>query len=106
MSEWIDVAHEGALADGEHLLIDVDGVAVAVFRIDGEYYAFEDACTHDRFEIACGRLNGAEITCPRHAARFCIKTGRALSAPAYEDLTLYPVRVEEGRIQVGDSPKE
>lgn len=102
MSDWINVAHEGSLAEGEYAVVDVDGIAVAVFMIDGHYYAIEDACTHDGAEIASGRLEGCEIICPRHGARFCLKTGKVLAPPAYEDLTLYPVRVEDGRIQVGN----
>lgn len=103
MSDWINVAHEGSLAEGEHAIVEVNGITVAVFMIDGHYYAIEDACTHDGAEIASGRLDGCEIVCPRHGARFCLKTGKVLSPPAYEDLTLYPVRVEGGRIQVRDS---
>lgn len=103
MSDWIDVAREGSLAEGEHLVIDVDGVDVAVFMIDGHYYAIEDACTHDGAEIASGRLvEGCEIICPRHGARFCLKTGKVLSPPAYEDLSTFPIRIEQGRIQVRD----
>lgn len=106
MSEWIDVCREGSLADGEHVVVDVEDIPVAVFRIDGEYYAIEDACTHDGAEIAGGTLYGCEISCPRHGARFCLKTGKVLSPPAYEDLVCYPVRVADGRIQVGDQPLE
>lgn len=100
MSEWIDVAPAGSLADREHVVVDVHGVEVAVFRIGDEYFAVEDACTHDGVEIASGRLVGTEITCPRHAARFCLRTGKALCPPAYEDLVTYPVRVADGRVQV------
>ncbi|WP_221066428.1 non-heme iron oxygenase ferredoxin subunit [Methylomagnum ishizawai] len=103
MSDWIDVAREGSLAEGEHLVVDVDGTEVAVFRIEGAYYAIQDACTHDGAEIASGRLEGCEIICPRHRARFSLKTGKVLSPPAYEDLATFPVRVEDGRIQVRDA---
>ncbi len=101
MTDWIDAAREGSLAPGEHLLIDVDGVEVAIFNIDGAYYAIQDTCTHDGAEIASGQLTDGELRCPRHGARFCLKTGRVLSPPAYEDLPTYPVRVMDGRIQVG-----
>lgn len=102
MSDWIDIAPDGSLAEGEHVVVDVDGMEVAVFKLDGEYYAIEDACTHDGAEIASGRLDGCEIVCPRHGARFCLKTGKVLKAPAYEDLTCFSVRVENGVIQVRD----
>jgi 3-phenylpropionate/trans-cinnamate dioxygenase ferredoxin subunit len=102
MSDWIDVAREGSLAEGEHVVVDLDGVAAAVFQVEGQYYAIEDVCTHDGSEIASGRLEGCEIICPRHRARFCLKTGKALTPPAYEDIATFPVRVEGGRIQVRD----
>jgi 3-phenylpropionate/trans-cinnamate dioxygenase ferredoxin subunit len=102
MPDWIDVAFEDSLAEGDHVVADLDGMEVAVFKLDGQYYAVEDACTHDGAEIASGRLEGCEIVCPRHGARFCLKTGKVLKAPAYEDITCFPVRVENGVIQVRD----
>jgi len=106
MSEWIDVAREDSLTEGEHVVVDVDGVTVAVFRVGDEYLAIEDACTHDGAEIASGDVEGCEIRCPRHGARFCLKTGKVLSPPAYEDLSVFPVRVEAGRIQVRDDRRD
>ncbi|MCQ8117033.1 non-heme iron oxygenase ferredoxin subunit [Methylomonas rosea] len=102
MSDWIDVVAESALANGEHVLVDVDGTDVAIFKIDDQYYAIEDVCTHDGAEIASGELDGDEIVCPRHGARFCVKTGAVKCAPAYEDVATFPVRIVEGRIQVSD----
>lgn len=102
MSDWIDVTPRSQLAAGEYCVIDVDGTDVAVFNIDGELYAIEDACTHDGAEIASGTLEGHEIVCPRHGARFCVKTGKVLKAPAYQDLATFPVRIENGMVQVRD----
>jgi 3-phenylpropionate/trans-cinnamate dioxygenase ferredoxin subunit len=102
MSDWIDVVAESALANGEHVLVDVEGTDVAIFKIDGQCYAIEDVCTHDGAEIASGELDGDEIVCPRHGARFCVQTGAVKCAPAYEDLATFPVRIVEGRIQVSD----
>ncbi len=102
MSDWVDVISASGLAEGEHVVVDVDGVEVAVFRIEGECYAIEDVCTHDGAEIASGRVDGCEIICPRHGARFCLKTGKVLQGPAYEDLPCFPVRIENGVIQVRD----
>ncbi len=102
MSDWVDVIAERALADGERIVADVDGTDVAVFKIDGACYAIEDVCTHDGAEIASGVLDGDEIICPRHGARFCVKTGAVKSAPAYEDVACFPLRIENGVIQVKD----
>jgi len=102
MSEWIDVVAESALAIGEHLVVDVDGIDVAVFKLEDGFYALEDVCTHDGAEIGSGAVDGDEIVCPRHGARFCIKTGQVKSAPAYEDIASLEVRVEAGRVEVRD----
>ncbi|NOQ63694.1 MAG: Rieske 2Fe-2S domain-containing protein [Methyloprofundus sp.] len=103
MSDWIDVVAENALAVGEHVVVDVDGVDVAVFKLEDGFYALEDTCTHDGAEIASGVLEGNEIVCPRHGARFCVRSGKAKTAPAYEDIASLTVKVEAGRIMVCDS---
>ena len=103
MPEWINVFNENALMNGENSVIDVDGTEVAVFKIDDEFYAIEDVCSHDGTEIASGELDGDEIICPRHGARFCIKTGAVKSAPAYEDIHSYPIRIVDGMVQIKDN---
>jgi len=103
MTEWIDVCAENALADNENMIVDVDGTEVAIFKIEGQHYAIEDVCTHDGAEIASGELEGDEIICPRHGARFCVKTGEVKCAPAYENVDIFPVQIDNGRIQVRDN---
>ena len=103
MTDWIDVCAASALADNENVIVDVDGTEVAIFKIDGQFFAIEDVCTHDGAEIASGKLDGDEIICPRHGARFCVKTGAVKCAPAYEDVDTFPVRVEEGQLQIRDN---
>ena len=100
MSDWKDVVAELSLIDGENIVVDVDGVDVAVFRVNGGVYAIEDVCSHDGGEIASVVIEGEEIICPRHGARFCIKTGKVTGPPAYEDISCYTVRIENGCIQV------
>lgn len=102
MAEWTDIAAESEFPPGSCRRIEVDGVAVAIFNIAGRYYAIEDVCSHEAETLSNGRLNGLEISCPRHAARFSLVTGAALSAPAYEPIAVFPVRVENGRVQVRD----
>ncbi len=82
--------------------MDVDDIAVAVFNVDGEYYAIEDVCTHDGSELTGGCIEGEEVICPRHGARFNLRTGEALTPPAYEPVPTLPVRVEAGMVQVMD----
>jgi len=102
MAEWVDVASVDELKPGGCKVVDADGTAIAVFNIDGGFFAIEDVCTHDGGELACGTLEGDQIICPRHGARFCVRTGEALSAPAYEATAKLPVRVENGMVQVRD----
>lgn len=102
MSDWTDVAAMGEFPTGEFRLIDLDGAIVAVFNIGGEYYAIEDVCTHDGGTLTGGPVAGDCITCPRHGAVFSIKTGAVLAPPAYEPVHTFPVRVEEGMVQVRD----
>lgn len=103
MSDWITVCAAAELPPGGHALADLDGTPVAVFNLEGDYYAIHDICSHDGAEIASGRLEGDEIVCPRHGARFCIKTGLVTKPPAYEDIAIFPVRVADGMVQVRDA---
>jgi 3-phenylpropionate/trans-cinnamate dioxygenase ferredoxin subunit len=101
MTRWIDIATEGSLAPGEPLHFEHNGLTIAVFLVDGEVFAIEDICSHDRSPISDGCIDGREIICPRHGARFCLQTGQALTAPAYEDIETFPVRTDAGRLWLG-----
>ena len=79
-----------AIAPGDYAQIEVDGALVAVFNIHGEFYAIDDVCTHDGGELAGGAVEGDVVICPRHGARFCLRTGAALTPPAYEPVRTYP----------------
>jgi 3-phenylpropionate/trans-cinnamate dioxygenase ferredoxin component len=104
MGQWFDVAAVDDLPPGAHRVLDADGVQIAVFNVDGGLYAIEDVCTHDGGELAGGSVECDVIVCPRHGAKFSIKTGAVLAPPAYEDVRTFPVRVEAGRVQVqGDA---
>jgi 3-phenylpropionate/trans-cinnamate dioxygenase ferredoxin subunit len=98
--KWLDVAAAADIPPGAHEILETDDEIIAVFNIEGEFFAIEDVCTHDGEELTGGPVDGDEIVCPRHGARFCIRTGRALTPPAYEDVPTYPVRVRDGRIEV------
>lgn len=102
MTGWIDVSPQHEFVPGDWRLLDVDGTRVAVFNLKGEYYAIEDVCTHDGGILTGGIVEGEQIVCPRHGARFSIKTGLVLAPPAYEDVATFPVRVQDGMVQVRD----
>ena len=103
MSDWIDVARQDELPPGDWRSLDVDGAQVAVFNLNGQYYAIEDLCTHDGGALTGGAIDGEQIVCPRHGARFSIKTGAVLAPPAYEPVAVFPVRVENDMVQVRDA---
>lgn len=102
MSDWVTVARVDQLVAGTRQIVDVDGTQIVVFNLDGKYYAIEDVCTHDGGQLTGGEVEGDQIICPRHGARFCVRTGEALSAPAYEPTAKFPVRIENGTVQVRD----
>jgi len=102
MSEWIDVARADEFATGTCRSIDVDGIQVAVFNVGGNYYAIEDLCSHEAEALCGGDVEGLEVVCPRHGSHFSLLTGEALCPPAYEPVATFPVRVEDGKVQVRD----
>ena len=102
MSGWVTVARADELAPGQWRVAEVDEARIVVFNLGGEYHAIEDVCTHDGGQLTGGEIEGDQIVCPRHGARFCIRTGDALTAPAYEPTAKFPVRVEGGEVQVRD----
>ena len=102
MAEWVNVGMVDEIPPGSHKVMDVNDVLVAVFNIDGKFYAIEDVCTHDGGILTGGPISGCIITCPRHGATFDVRTGAALTAPAYEPTATFPVQVVDGMVQVKD----
>jgi 3-phenylpropionate/trans-cinnamate dioxygenase ferredoxin subunit len=98
--KWIDAGPTADLHDGEAISIPVGRRMVAVVRSGDEYFAIEDICTHDGAELTGGTVEGAEIICPRHGARFCLRTGQALSPPAYEPVRVFDTKAADGRLWV------
>jgi 3-phenylpropionate/trans-cinnamate dioxygenase ferredoxin subunit len=99
--EYVTVASIGELADGERLIFEIGELPVALFFLGGQYYAIADVCSHDDGPVAEGELEGLEIACPRHGARFDLESGAALTLPAVVDIPAYPVRVVGDEIQIG-----
>jgi 3-phenylpropionate/trans-cinnamate dioxygenase ferredoxin subunit len=97
---WIDAGLAAELPDGRTKSVAVGKRLVAVARCGDEFYAIEDVCTHDGEPLTGGEIEGCEIICPRHGARFCLRTGEALTPPAYEPVRVYATKVEAGRLWV------
>lgn len=100
MSGWIDIGSVAELESTSRLEGDVDGYRVRVARVGGTLYAFEDRCTHDDSPFDDAPIEDCEIICPRHGARFSLRSGEALAPPAYEPLRIFEVRETDGRVQV------
>ena len=88
------VCARAELLPGEYKIAYDGDVPIAVYNIDGELYAIEDVCTHDGGELAGGALHGFAVECPRHGARFDLRTGAVLAPPAYEPVAKFPVKME------------
>lgn len=100
MMEFISVATIDEIPPGERLVVEYGRSWVAIFNVNGSYYAIEDRCTHDDGPLAEGILKDCIIECPRHGATFDITSGKVLSAPALVDVPTYQVRIEGGNIQI------
>jgi 3-phenylpropionate/trans-cinnamate dioxygenase ferredoxin component len=82
MSEWEHIAGTNEIAVGGRKSVVVDDLPALLLRIGDEYFCIEDTCTHDGQAMTNGEVHDHEITCPRHGARFDIRTGKALCMPA------------------------
>lgn len=101
--EFFPVISLDDLIPGERIFIEVDDMSVVIFNIAGDVYALEDRCTHDDGPLGEGELEGFEIVCPRHGARFDVRDGQALSLPAVEPTRYFPVRIIDNQIEIGIS---
>lgn len=101
LCEFIPIATRDEIRQGERLFVEIDGSPIVVFNIAGTYYAIADICSHDDGPLGEGELDGYEVTCPRHGAEFDVCTGKVLSLPAVVDIPAYPVRVNDGEIEIG-----
>lgn len=100
MGSYIKVAKQSDVPEGGAIAVDVEDKTIAIFKVEGALYAIDDMCSHEDAPLCEGVLEGFEIECPWHAARFDIKTGKALTPPAYEDLASYPVRLVGDDIEI------
>jgi metal-sulfur cluster biosynthetic enzyme/nitrite reductase/ring-hydroxylating ferredoxin subunit len=106
MQDFQRVIEVGELADPGKTLVEIDGEMIALFHVGGEYFALDDVCTHDGGPLADGDLVDHTIACPRHGAKFDIRTGGALTMPAVRATRAHRVKLEDGGVwvAVGDSP--
>ena len=99
--EFVKVAAVGEIAPGRAKRIEVGEEAIAVFNVDGEYYAIGDTCSHEEASLSEGDVSGDCVECPLHGAEFDITTGKNLTLPAVSPVPSYPVKLEGDAILVG-----
>ncbi len=99
--EFVPIGSINELKDGERLFIEVDEKSIVIINIADKYYAIADICSHDDGPVGEGTLEGYEIICPRHGARFDIRTGKVLALPAFVDIPAYAVRLVGDQIEIG-----
>ena len=99
--EYFQVMEYNDLANGERAFIEIDGKEIVIINIAGEVFSILDECTHDGGPLGDGALDGHEVVCPRHGARFDIVSGEALTLPAVEDTETFPIRIVDDFIEIG-----
>jgi 3-phenylpropionate/trans-cinnamate dioxygenase ferredoxin subunit len=99
--DFLEIAPVSELPQGERLFVEIEGKPIVIFNIGGQFFSIADVCSHDDGPVGEGRLEGFNITCPRHGAQFDIRTGKVVQMPAVVDIPAYPVKVVDGMIQLG-----
>jgi 3-phenylpropionate/trans-cinnamate dioxygenase ferredoxin subunit len=100
MGEFVKVASASEIAPGQARLVNIKGKEIALFNIEGSFFALDNACTHEEGPLAEGEVEGHEVTCPWHGAKFDIRTGAVLQDPAYDAVARHNVRVTGTDIEV------
>ncbi len=105
MTKFVRVATVDDIPPGERLWHEFDEETVVIFNVGGRFFCIADLCTHDDGPLEDGQLEGYEVECPRHGARFDVRSGAALCLPATTPVPTYAVKVEDGVIFV-ESPDD
>ena len=100
MTDFVKVARTDEIKPGQARLVDVKGKQIALFNINGDFFAIDNVCTHEQASLAEGEISGHEVTCPLHGAKFDVRTGEVLGPPAYDDVGCYNVRVMGTDIEI------
>ncbi|MCK9283839.1 MAG: bifunctional 3-phenylpropionate/cinnamic acid dioxygenase ferredoxin subunit [Rhodocyclaceae bacterium] len=97
----VSVCKTDEVAPGTSLRVEIDGLPpLAVFNVDDEFFVIDDTCTHGDASLCDGEIEDGQVECPWHNARFCIKTGKALTFPAVVPQKTYVVRVLDGTVHI------
>jgi 3-phenylpropionate/trans-cinnamate dioxygenase ferredoxin subunit len=100
MPGYVEVARRSEVPEGTVRCVEVEGRPIALFHVDGAFYAIDDTCPHMGASLAEGEIDGDQVICPWHDARFSLKTGEALSPPADQDVPRFNVRASGDTIEI------
>lgn len=101
MTDFISVATTDDLNDGEGTVVEANGHTIALFRVDDDFHAIGNECTHSGGPLGKGELDGTTVTCPWHGAQFDVTSGEVLEPPADDSEPAYEVRVDDDKVLVG-----
>ena len=100
MATWKNVVDASKIPVNQNYVAIINDMAIAIFNINGIYYAIEDNCSHKGLPLSDGAIFETEIECPFHGARFCLKSGEALTPPACENIKTFNIRQENNMLQI------
>lgn len=100
MADFVKVAKVSEVPSGTARCVSVNGSKIALFNIEGEFYAIDDTCSHAEASLSEGAIDGDRVECPKHGACFNIKTGEALSFPAFTPVATYEVKIDDEDILI------
>ena len=100
MADYVKVATTNEIEPGKARLFDVKGKPIALFNVDGQFFAVDNACTHRGGPLAEGEISGHDVTCPWHGARFEVRTGELVGPPAQQAVACDGVRMTDSDIEV------
>ena len=100
IGDWIEICDAAEVPPGEGVRVEIGDEPIALWNVDGSYYATQDSCTHEETSLVEGDLWGDVVECPLHGAQFDVTNGEVLSLPAVVSLRTYPVKVEDGKLYI------
>lgn len=100
MAEYVKTAKANEIKPGEARLVDVNGKSIALFNVEGQFFAIDNTCTHRGGPLAKGDISGHEVTCPWHGAKFNVRTGEVVGPPAQRPVSCYNVRVAGTDVEI------
>jgi 3-phenylpropionate/trans-cinnamate dioxygenase ferredoxin subunit len=100
MADFVTVAQVDEIPPGERLVVEMGRSWVVIFNVDGTLYALEDQCSHEEYPLSDGFIDGCEVECAKHGARFDLRTGKNTAPPALVPVRAYDVRVLGDEVQI------